>query len=188
MAITQGAARPAGKEEERASNGQLEWDQVNETIRLLTVSIAQISLSLKVGNRSVDAVGAAFESLLSDIESIGRNIEGEQQVARQLCSNAAEQTRNFIFAFQFYDELSQRLDHVSRGLEGLSGIIADSERFSVPEEWQALKDAIRSKYTIQDEIEMFDAVMAGMDIDEAVQQVIDGRDRAQQQDNEVELF
>ena len=179
---------PQGSLSVASGKKELEWDQVNETIRLLTVSIAQISLSLKVGNRSVDAVGAAFESLLADIESIGRNLEGEQQMARQLCNNAAEQTRNFIFAFQFYDELSQRLDHVSRGLAGLSDIIADSERFGLPEEWQALKDAIRSKYTIQDEIEMFDAVMAGMDIDEAVQHVIDGRDQSQQQNNEVELF
>jgi len=172
----------------------LQWLQVNETIKILTLSIAQISLTLGVGDKSVDEVGHAFEILLSDIENIGRTTGINKTSAdsnaeiKHLCDAAAEQARNFIFAFQFYDELSQRLNHVSHGLTALSDLIQDEDRFNLTEEWQALQGKIKEKYSIQDESELFDSVMNGMSIDSAIQQLLKDRLGEKDMDNEVELF
>lgn len=171
-------------------SGQLEWNQVTETIKLLNVSIAQIILSLRVGDKSVDMVGDAFETLLSQVDKISSSAvrSDNSNDIKKLCDETAEQTRNFIFAFQFYDELSQRLNHVSHGLSGLSELIQDSGRFVLPQEWQTLNQSIREKYTIQNEIEMFDAVMSGMDIEQAVNRLVNEDSGEDPADNEVELF
>jgi len=176
------------------NNDRLEWLQVNDTIKILTLSIAQISLTLGVGDKSVDEVGCAFETLLSDIENIGRKSGTNKTSAdnnaeiKHLCDAAAEQARNFIFAFQFYDELSQRLNHISHGLSALSDLIQDEGRFNLTESWHDLQEKIKGKYTIHDENELFDSVMSGMGIENAIQQLLKGRLSEKDMDNEVELF
>ncbi len=168
------------------------WSQINNTIKLLTVSIAQISLSLSSGDKSVDVVGHAFEELLSQIEKIGNELATEGEIKTNeikiLCDEAASQTKNFIFAFQFYDELSQRLNHVADGLSGLSELIQDDRRFDQLTEWKLLHQHIKANYSIQDEIEMFDCVMAGMSIEEVKNKLLASRMVAEQVENEVELF
>ncbi len=173
-----------------------EWGRVSDTIQLLNLAIAQISLSLRVGDRSVDVVGNAFETLLAQIDRISGTLKttgvedrntGAEELS-ELCRQAAAQTQSFIVAFQFYDELSQRMNHVSSGLSGLSKLIQDDERFNSPDEWLALHKMIRERYTIKDEIEMFDAVMNGMSIEEALDNLLQERTEVEEVCNEVELF
>ena len=176
------------------NNADREWSRVSNTIQLLNLAVAQISLSLSVGDRSVDVVGNAFETLLAQIDEISQALKtgdrdktNNEKVAL-LCRNAAEQTRSFIVAFQFYDELSQRMNHVSQGLTGLSDLIRDGSRFYDETQWQSLQKMIRDRYTIKDEIEMFDAVMSGMSIEEALQKLLSDRVEVEEVNNEVELF
>ncbi len=176
--------------------GDKEWKQVNATIRLLTVATAQISLSLNVGDKSVDVVGDAFENMLKHVDQIMGVLNKTQQAdfdnnkpeLMELCQQTSQQMQSFIVAFQFYDELSQRLNHISHGLSGLSELIADGERFKKVEEWDRLKVNIREKYTIQDEVEMFDSVMKGISVEEALNTLLSARTGVKDICNEVEMF
>ena len=71
-------------------------------------------------------------------------------------------------AFQFYDKLVQRLAHVGLSLGDLSNLVSDSRRLYNPGEWVGLQDKIKAKYSTREEIAMFDAVMQGMPVQQAV--------------------
>jgi hypothetical protein len=73
-----------------------------------------------------------------------------------------------IIAFQFYDKLTQRLAHVSSSMEGLGEILDDDDRIEKADEWRTLQAYIKSKYSMREENELFDVVMNGGDVREAI--------------------
>ena len=87
--------------------------------------------------------------------------------------------------FQFYDQLSQRLLHVCRSLGELADLIGDSSRLYQPNEWNNLQESIKSKYVIARDKAMFDAILNGATVEEALQisKEQDGDD-----DDNIELF
>jgi hypothetical protein len=99
-------------------------------------------------------VGARKAALLAD----AREVDGTAQQA--------------IIAFQFYDRLSQRLAHVCASLADLSALVADPARAQSREEWVRLQESIRSKYTSAEERQMFEAVLAGVPVREALQRFV----------------
>jgi len=173
-----------------------DWNQVNATVRMLAVATGQINLSLKVGDKSVDVVGTAFEDLLAHVRSITStlkdmtvdNFEDKKHVIKILCEHTEKQTQSFIVAFQFYDELSQRLTHIASGLNGLSELMSDKEKFKKSSEWKQMKESIREKYTIQNEIDMFDAIMRGESIETALAILMAERPEVEDVFNDVEMF
>lgn len=173
-----------------------DWNQINATIRMLAVATGQIDLSLKVGDKSVDVVGGAFEDLLAHVGSItstlsdmtALNFEDKKHVIKILCEHTEKQTQSFIVAFQFYDELSQRLNHIAGGLNGLSELISNKEKFKKGSEWNRLKESVREKYTIKNEIDMFDAVMRGESIESSLAVLLAERPEVEEVFNDVEMF
>ena len=89
-----------------------------------------------------------------------------------------------IVAFQFYDKLVQRLSHVSQGLEGLGRIVCDTQSLYNPAEWAALQAVIRARYSTQEEVELFEEVMRGTPVAQALQKFAQKATAA----SEVELF
>jgi hypothetical protein len=157
---------------------------------LLAVSVAQVEGSMKLGDESVCVLTQSFARMVDDMGSIQQtlmNLEpGESRdSALQRCNNAQEIIESSIVAFQFYDRLQQCLEHVSIGLKGLSAIIDTPHRLYNPDEWHKLQTDIRGRYTMESEKVMFDAILQGKSIDEALTlashvEVADS--------NEVELF
>ena len=182
--------------EDKHDFSEEDWNQVNATIRMLTVAVAQIALSMKVGDKSVDVVGGAFESMLGQVEFIKKavdqttpdNLDVMKVALNSMCKETSEQMQSFIVAFQFYDELSQRMSHVSQGLSDLSDLMGDKYRFKKASEWAELKNEIRSRYTIKNEIEMFDSVMKGMAIEEALEILLASQKEVEEIYNDVEMF
>ncbi|MBL3617099.1 MAG: hypothetical protein JMN26_05145, partial [gamma proteobacterium endosymbiont of Lamellibrachia anaximandri] len=91
-----------------------------------------------------------------------------------------------IMAFQFYDKLSQRLSHVNHALEALGELVGDQGRLYNPSEWTGLQGKIRSRYSMREEQEMFDALLSGATIEEALQMGIAAMHEAE--DDDIELF
>ena len=103
-------------------------------------------------------------------------------------SNASVEvlTNSFTsMAFQFYDNLVQRLAHVGISLGDLSNLVADGRRLYNPSEWVSLQDKIRIKYTTREEIAMFEAVMQGMPVQEAVDKFMA---EMKEKNDDIELF
>ncbi|MDH4284040.1 MAG: hypothetical protein OEV35_01850, partial [Gallionellaceae bacterium] len=90
-----------------------------------------------------------------------------------------------IIAFQFYDKLVQRLGHVNHSLASLSNLVSDDSRIYKPYEWAALQEKIRSKYSMREETEMFEAVLGGMSVQEALDKFME---KLKNRSDDVELF
>lgn len=174
-----------------SSQPDLGWSQIRETIKLLTVSVAQVEGSMKVGDESVNALASSFTNMVGDMTAIHEILSELQSSesrdhALMRCEATQETMNAAIVAFQFYDRLQQCLQHVSDNLKGLSAIIDTPHRLYNPAEWHKFQESIRSRYTMEAEKVMFDAIHQGKSIDEALALF----EQASQQSDaaEIELF
>ena len=178
-----------------AATPDLDWSQVSETVRMLNLAVAQISMAMHEGEDSVGSLTNSFTGMVGNVDDIAAVATGEQGKALpeavrtsvlSHCASVQSGIQQSIVAFQFYDRLSQRLDHVRFALESLSGLVADKSRLYNPEEWDALQQGIRSKYSMQEEQDMFEALLNGATTEEALDIV---RKRVHEGDiDDIELF
>lgn len=172
---TAASPSPAGT---HAHSPDLSWSQVRETVLLLQLAVGQIEAALKESHSSVDVLTNSFTGMANYISSLNEALSKDNLPAQspaELKATAAELTgmvHQAIVAFQFYDKLTQRIGHVSHSLDGLSELVSDQRRIYNPYEWATLQDNIRKKYTTAEEREMFDAVMNGMPIQQALEQFV----------------
>ena len=104
-------------------------------------------------------------------------------------TNVADKVHQAIIAFQFYDKLVQRLAHVCHSQGELSGLVDNQEQLYNPQSWVRLQEQIRSKYTMAEECAMFDAVLAGATVQDALDQYMATRMKeVQDSGGEIELF
>jgi len=178
-----------------ADRPDLDWSQVKETVLMLKLAAAQVEFSLSEGGNSVNTLTDSFTNMAGSIKAIELsttdifekyNVAPEdQEVVNSSCNLVTQKMQQAIIAFQFYDTLVQRLDHVVNGLTTLSDLVCDPARLYSPVEWRALQEAIRSRYTMANERELFDAILAG----EGIEQVIAKMQQVSSQvDDDVELF
>lgn len=182
----------------RAHTPDLDWSQVRETVLMLELAAGQVDAAMRDSNSSVDTLMDTFTSMadtLSTIDvalgtlpdTIGNGlVKSEiQEGARQI----SQKVHHAIIAFQFYDKLVQRLDHVCHSLSELSAVVSSTERIYNPQEWSALQERIRSKYTMAEERGMFDAVMAGATVQDALKNYMAERmQKVEESSGEIELF
>ena len=172
----------------------LNWSQVRETVLMLELAAVQIEAAMRDSNASVDILTDSFTSMAGYMRMISDTVQslpdaGEVGAAKQNLIGVSEHVSNMvhqaIIAFQFYDKLVQRLAHVGLSLGDLSGLVSDTRRLFNPTEWVELQGRIKSKYSTREEIAMFDAVMGGMPVQEAVNQFME---EMKGKSDDIELF
>lgn len=179
-----------------STSGQpdLDWSQVKETIKMLTVSVAQVESSMHIGDESVTVLTQSFTGMVDDMNAIQDLLTAlppsqQRDAALARCAGTQQQIYHSIVAFQFYDRLQQCLQHVAEGLKSLSGIIDTPHRLYNPGEWHQLQCQIRDRYTMESEKVMFDAIHAGKSIEEALALAQgSGDDASAASECDVELF
>ena len=176
---------------------------------ILNLSVAQIDLSITEGDHSVNALIDSFTYMSQHIEEIqqsSQNIfdlvadnEAAQSYNALLANQTAElasKMQQAIIAFQFYDKLSQRLNHVSHGLSGLAEIVSHEMRVKNREEWEAFKKSVRKGTTMREEEELFELIFdQHLPVEEAIE-IMCSRMRARmnepaaaaEDEDEIELF
>lgn len=178
-----------------AVNPDLDWSQVRETILMLGVAIGQIEVVMHDGDESVGVLTDSFTAMSNAVNAISaaaQNLpddEATRAVRDTIDSNSAfvfEQMQKAIVAFQFYDRMAQRLDHVTQTIDALAELIANTKRLYNPDEWVAIQDKIRSKYTIESERVMFDAILNGASVQEALE--LSRQQVAAASGDDIELF
>ncbi|PKO87914.1 MAG: hypothetical protein CVU18_09055 [Betaproteobacteria bacterium HGW-Betaproteobacteria-12] len=177
-----------------AHQPDLNWSQVRETVLLLELAALQIETAMKDSNASVDVLTHSFTTMASYMRHITDTVntlpdDGPTGVAKQSLAGTSEHVagmmRQAIIAFQFYDKLVQRLSHVGLSLGELSDLVGDQRRLFNPGEWVALQQRIRNKYSTAEEIAMFEAVMQGMPVQEAIDKFMaEMKDKS----DDIELF
>ena len=171
-----------------------DWSQVRETTLMLELATGQIEAAMKDSNASVDVLTDSFTTMAGYLHMMTSTLgslpdEGEIGDTKRNILEAANHVTGMvhqsIVAFQFYDRLTQRLAHVSHSLAALNDLVGDKHRVLNPQEWLALREKIRSKYTSVDECAMFDAVISGMTVREALEHYMsDIKDKG----NDIDLF
>jgi len=162
-----------------AGQPDLDWSQVRETVRMLFLTVAQIEIAMRESDDSVEHLTTAFTTMMAYENEISRAVDDlpdtqelrdTRKSIKRNTEKVTQEMQGAIVAFQFYDKLTQRLSHVASGIEGLSDLVADNAKIYNPNEWKALQAQIKSRYSMREEHEMFDSVMRGGDIREAVHQ------------------
>lgn len=177
----------------------LDWSQVRETVRMLFLSVAQIEMAMREGDDSINTLSASFTAMIAEVDEIAataRKLEGgegshqAQKEIDQHCRQVGGRMGEAVIAFQFYDRLSQRLHHVKESLGSLARLVDDPQRLYNPSQWQALQTQIRAGYTMEEEIEMFESVLNGMDVETAIHHCDEQRRQrlSAVDDDSVELF
>ena len=168
-----GSAKPRST----ASRPDLDWSQIRETVLMLGLAVAQIESSMRDGSESVDVLGNSFTSMYGALQTIAMGAAGlpaggpvgeVKASIEHTCSDISARMQEVIVAMQFYDKLTQRLSHVVHSIEALGDLVSDQGRLYNPYEWAGLQQKIRSKYTIEEERIMFDAIMGGATLAEAL--------------------
>lgn len=182
----------------RAHSPDLDWSQVRETVLMLELAAGQVEAAMRDSNTSVDTLMDTFTSMAETLRTIDvalgtlPDTVGNGMVKSEIQENAkdvAQKVHHAIIAFQFYDKLVQRLDHVCQSLGGLSKLVSDTGRLYDPQQWAALQERIRSKYTMAEERGMFDAVMAGATVQDALRDYMATRmAQVEESDGGIELF
>lgn len=174
----------------------LDWSQVRETVRLLNLAISHIEESMHVGDDSVDALTDSFTTMAGNIQSIQRSVEElpDSQNApvyeeiKEKCDSLKTQVHTAIIAFQFYDRMIQKLTHVSHSMDAMGELILEPSKLYNPHEWMALQEKIRSRYTMESERVMFDTLMSGSSVQEALEAAAKFEQQTKESGDDIDLF
>ena len=163
--------------------------QISRTVRMLDLAAARVSYALQDGNDSVDTLIGSFTNMTQQVISMQEDISNlpDSDTKTNLlgnCQLAMNTVQETTMAFQFYDRLSQRMQHISSSLDELSELIDKPERMKETSSWLELEKKIRSHYTLDADLNMFDAVLAGENIDNILSKAAD----VVEEDDGIELF
>ncbi len=164
------------------------WSQLRETITILNVAVARIEHAMIEGDDSFTSLSQSFIEMINSAEQITRDAkELEDSPAKknieENCLNISQRVGSSIVAFQFYDRLSQRMALVSKTLNSLTEVLKDPSKTNEQDEWLNLQNTIRSKYTLDSDQKMFDDVLNGMPVEEALKIAVE-----KTTDDEIEFF
>jgi hypothetical protein len=153
-----------------------DWSQVRETVVMLYLSAAQIEAAMHEGSQSVHRLTHAFETISTASNQLSQalsNSESDSQtttspVAQEAVAVINSEIQNSVVAFQFHDRISQRLHNVTNALHSLSDLINSIERMGDPDEWRQLQNTIKQSYSMESERLMFEHIMLGASVDDAL--------------------
>ena len=176
-----------------------DWSHVVETVNMLYLAVCQIEATLNDSNTSVDTLTKSFTSLANHTANVSNDIQNLKEVSQlddfktDLQSTAAEIYQNVsdsVQAFQFYDRVCQRIDHVARSLEKVSHILNDADRLHDKDAWFEVQTKIKTSYTMEAERIMFEYIMRGGSVEEALEIYKHhfGSSEEKDDDDEIELF
>lgn len=158
----------------------VQWSQVSETVTLLNLATTLIHTGLHDSSKSVSHLTDSFTSMATDAKalnesisnlnstSISADISAEQTQLLEATSTMMEKMGDAIVAFQFYDRLCQKLEHVNTNLSGLSELIQDPEKLDDPQAWEDIKSRIAKNYSMESERKMFQCIIDGTSVEDSI--------------------
>ena len=157
----------------------LDWSQVSETVAMLALTVAQIETSMNEGDKSVNQLTESFtelathnQEIIDEAQKLSDEIPHEKAIKERMLKASeglGDKVQKAVMAFQFYDRLSQRLDHASHSLEQLGHLVANPSQRYAPTAWKDLQNTIKSSYTMEAERIMFEHIMRGHSVSEALE-------------------
>ena len=182
--------------------------EVQETILMLNLSVAQIELSISDGDNSVNTLIDSFAFMSEHIQQIQASsqhiadlandeseggINEHQSLLINEASELSQKMQQAVIAFQFYDKLSQRLEHVSRGLSGLAEIVSHEMQVKDEAQWERFKATVRKGTTMREEEELFELIFdMNMPVNEAIavmkERMRERMNSAEEAEDDIDFF
>lgn len=180
------------KSQSNAQQPDLDWSQVRETVKLIAVSVSQVEESVLKGDHSVNNLSESFTAMVKNLEDITAIVDemedGEAKEKLQLhCMMTSSKVTASIIEFQFYDRMKQCLEHVTENLMSLSHIVDNPKMLYSPRAWHELQIKIRASYSMETEKIMFDAILKGASIQEAIA-LANAYEHVEEDEDDIELF
>ncbi|MCH9742194.1 MAG: hypothetical protein K0U21_03190 [Proteobacteria bacterium] len=186
----------------------LAWKELSQTIMALNLSIAQIDLSMTEGGYSVDTLIDSFNFMREGLDNLRTTVLNDEvtdiaELKAKLMAESAVMTDKVtasIVAFQFYDKLSQRLQHVSKSLSILSDIISHEDRTVDETTWNKFREKMAKYAAMREEYELYELIFTQGMTGEAAIEVMKERMRERMleaqakhaasggMDDDIELF
>ncbi len=187
-----------GTPEDKASSDS-SWSYVSETVNMLYLAVCQIETTMTDANTSVNTLTDSFTHLANHTREVGsqvQNVEKLEELSdfKQDVTKTADEIQDNISkaiqAFQFYDRVCQRVDHVARSLEKVSALLEDKKNINERSSWKHIQETIKSSYTMEAERIMFEFIMRGGSVKEALDIYNHHfhKEPEEKDDDEVELF
>ena len=181
----------------KPSQQQVENNVVNEELgQFLNLTSGEIKVSMREANGVVQTLTKTFMEMVGDVAEIqlaaeklsdnGENAEIKRQILTK-CTAYLDKVQAGTVGFQFYDKMTQRLNHTSGNIAKLIKMTEKPESMSSSEKWKALKHDIEQSYTMEEDRVLFNALMKGDSIQEAVRLATEAQKEQQMVDN-TELF
>lgn len=160
-----------------AEKPDMNWSQAQETITMLALAVAQIESTLTDGSQSVGDLTDSFTTIVSDAEKIRKAVDGitpetigtVKETVDAAVGDISQRIHKAVIAFQFYDRISQKLDHVCNSMEDLGNLIGNPEKLCNPKAWTGLQNNIKDSYSMEAERLMFEYILRGHPIEEALE-------------------
>jgi len=178
-------------------SGKVNGNFHKNVAELTRLAAAQIHVTVTESSESVDDLTRAFTEIVDQDRSIRSNVDQLpdvpeiNEIKQQISSISAAigaNVRNAIIAFQFYDRLCQRLDHTSDCLKNLSEI-EDNKSSASSEQVIKLRDSVYNHFTMEEERQLFDAILSSDDFEAAINDYKIAREASMEDDDDdIELF
>ncbi len=166
-------------------------DCIAQLITHLKLAIAQSQLSLKDAGHSVAMLTNSFIDMLEEVNTLKSAIagfeskdisEGARTELNGICDRYLEKSVFGTIGFQFYDKLSQRLNHMTTTLEELLRLLEANGAQASPEQWQAIEDSVRRRYTMEQDKALLEHIRQGASVEHAIHEA------SKPQEHDIELF
>lgn len=141
------------------SEHKLSKHDLQKTILMLNLSVAQIETTLTEGEFSVDDLVESFQFMSEQLMDIKGLAQDNHSEIFEKSGEVGNQVSNAIIAFQFYDKLSQRLAHVSKSLDALASIVSNNMAAASEEDWAKLETEVRADSSMEEEAELIRMVL-----------------------------
>lgn len=173
---------------------QGEADPVDGTTLVLGLALAQVQLGLQDSEKPVATLSETITVLHRQLGQMSSGLAAALQTGDtsnldpvlQACTEAQGHIQQAVVAMQFYDKLSQRLGHICDSLEGVAEWLRQSQGADRHSHWQELLERIRASYTMEDEKALFDRLVGGGKVEEALDEA--GNSPQGGKNGDVELF
>jgi len=160
-------------------------------VQLLQLAAAQLALSVRETERPFNDLTKMFlqivdrhrqmENLLMSDAPLDRNR------LRQLHREAEDKVKASIVDFQFYDRMTQRINHIMTNIQQAIDILSSDEKPD-DEKWQEIFEHIKDSYTMREERELFEAIRSGQGYELAISHLLERTREVSPDETEIELF
>ena len=155
---------------------QIAINAQNEAGALLDLFAAQLQGAMDESEVRVNALTEAFSAMDEQIEVLLKQMNSAADIDQarlavfEYCRLMRAGSGKIVAAFQFYDRLTQQIQHVQNGLSAVAGALYTAARTPRSVRWPQVYSSIRERFTIERERLMFDLLIGHIEADTALKE------------------